>query len=41
MSSSPCPAQALFFTYTGLSTPDGFKWMGVMTICVTALYMLM
>lgn len=33
--------QALFFTYTGLSTPDGFKWMGVMTIAVTALYMLM
>jgi len=33
--------QALFFTYTGLSTPDGFKWMGIMTMGVTALYMLM
>lgn len=33
--------QALFFTYTGLSTPDGFKWMGVMTIGMTALYCLM
>jgi hypothetical protein len=33
--------QALFFTYTGLSTPDGFKYMGIMTMGVTALYMLM
>lgn len=36
-----CCVQALFFTYTGLSTPDGFKWMGVMTMGITALYMLM
>jgi hypothetical protein len=31
----------LFFTYTGLSTPDGFFWMGVMAVGATALYMLM
>jgi dolichyl-phosphate-mannose--protein O-mannosyl transferase len=34
-------SQALFFTYTGLSTQDGFKWMGVMTIAMMLLYMLM
>eukprot|EP00879_Flechtneria_rotunda_P015446 GHRR01016151.1.p1 GENE.GHRR01016151.1~~GHRR01016151.1.p1 ORF type:complete len:114 (-),score=7.94 GHRR01016151.1:1182-1523(-) len=33
--------QALFFTATSLSVPDGFKWMGVMTIGMTLLYMLM
>lgn len=41
LSSPAFPQQALFFTYTGLSTQDGFKWMGVMTIGMTALYMLM
>jgi len=33
--------QAIFFTYGVMSVPQGFVWMGVMTICVTALYLLM
>lgn len=32
--------QAIFFTYTGLSTAQGFQWMGVMTMAVVTLYML-
>jgi NNP family nitrate/nitrite transporter-like MFS transporter len=33
--------QAIFFTYSTMSVPQGFVWMGVMTIGVTALYLLM
>lgn len=33
--------QAIFFTYANLSVPQGFFWMGVMTIGMTALYLTM
>lgn len=33
--------QAIFFTYTGLTVPQGFMWMGVMTMAMTALYLAM
>jgi NNP family nitrate/nitrite transporter-like MFS transporter len=29
--------QALFFTSTGMTIAEGFRWMGVMTLCVTTL----
>ncbi|KAF6264928.1 major facilitator superfamily domain-containing protein [Scenedesmus sp. NREL 46B-D3] len=32
--------QAIFFTYAGLSTPQGFLWLGVLSMAVTALYAL-
>lgn len=32
--------QAIFFTYAPLSTPQGFFWMGVLAMAVTALYAL-
>ena len=33
--------QAIFFTYGAMTVPQGFVWMGVMTIAVTGLYLLM
>jgi hypothetical protein len=35
----PCCAPAVFFTYTALSPTQGFFYMGIMVIGMTALYM--
>jgi Zn-dependent membrane protease YugP len=32
--------QAIFFTYARLSTPQGFFWLGIVAMAVTALYTL-
>lgn len=34
-----CCWPAVFFTYTAMSPTQGFFWMGVMVIGMTALYM--
>jgi hypothetical protein len=34
------PLQAIFFTYLNLTSTQGFFYMGIMVIGMTALYML-